>query len=148
MVLIKSDHLDTLVGVQSLRIKGGTMGSGSDEGRKSTRVYSGQLEKVTGAKNDKGKPPLALIPKEFLDEVALAFDYGRQVYGQYNFTNGLEVTRLLDAAMRHITAYAWGEDKAADSNVNHLGHAGASLAMALFMIKYKPELDDRFKKPK
>lgn len=108
--------------------------------------FEDSLRNFTGTKHDAGKPPLSLIPKEFLDEVAKAFDFGRDKYGQFNFTNGLPVTRLLDAAMRHITAAAWTEQNDPESGVDHLGHAGASLAMALFMIRNRPDLDDRYKK--
>lgn len=97
-----------------------------------------------GNKSDAGKPPMSLIPKDFLDEVAKAFAYGRGKYGQFNFTKGMKVTRLIDAAMRHLVAASWESEKDPESGHDHLGHAGASIAMALFMIKQKPELDDRF----
>jgi hypothetical protein len=48
--------------------------------------------------------------------------------------------------MRHIVAFADGETRDPESQHNHLGHAGASLAMALVMLNNKPELDDRHKK--
>ena len=98
-----------------------------------------------GLKFDTNKPDHSLLPPEFLDEVAKAFMNGETKYGRYNFTNGIKVTRLLAAALRHINAYSWGENNADDSKLNHLGHAGASIAMALWMIKNRPELDDRYK---
>jgi len=102
--------------------------------------------KVEGIKNDNGKPDHSLLPPEFLDEAAKAFMNGEQKYGRYNFTNGIKVTRLLGAALRHLNAYSWGEDVADDSKLNHLGHAAASIAMAIWMVKNKPHLDDRYKK--
>lgn len=121
------------------------MGSGSDEVKTKTRFVN-TLKDEKGSKFDANKPPLALIPKEFLDEVAQAFGYGAGKYGKYNFTKGIETTRLLDAAMRHLTAFAWGEDNDPESKRSHLGHAGACIAMCLFMLKNHPGLDDRFKK--
>ena len=108
-------------------------------------IMTCDFSKQEGLKYDQNKPDHSLLPPEFLDEVAKAFMDGQVKYGRYNFTNGIKVTRLLGAALRHLNAYSWGEDVAEDSKLNHLGHSAASIAMALWMIKNKPEFDDRFK---
>lgn len=97
-----------------------------------------------GKKSDGGKPDLGLIPLCALEECAKAFMLGEKKYSRYNFTEGIAVNRLLSAALRHINQSIWESDKDSESNEMHLGHAMASLSMAIYMIKHKPELDDRF----
>ena len=80
-------------------------------------------------KDDNGKPPLSLLPKSFLDGVALTLGDGEKKYGRYNYLKGMKWSRMMDAAMRHITAFNEGEDRASDSNLSHLHHAAACLAI-------------------
>jgi hypothetical protein len=101
-----------------------------------------------GAKNDKVKADLGLIPLEALEECAKAFMYGEKKYHRYNFTRGIAVNRLLAAALRHINQSIWVSEMDEESGDSHLGHALASLSMAVYMIKNRPDLDDRFIKVK
>lgn len=114
------------------------MSSGMDEAIMSVRL--------SGTKYDDEKPPISLMPREFLEGTAKAFAYGAKKYGKHNYRQGIEMTRLLDAAMRHIIAFSDNEDLDKESGQSHLAHAAASIAMAFYMQANKPELDDRFKK--
>jgi hypothetical protein len=97
-----------------------------------------------GTKNDAGKSPISLIPFEAIKETARAFDFGAKKYGRYNFRNGIEYSRLIDAAIRHIGAFYEGQDIDEESGYNHIGHAIANLSMLIYMYENKKELDDRF----
>jgi hypothetical protein len=101
---------------------------------------------MAGTKKDQGKPEVAIIPPIAILEEAKAFTYGKKKYGKWNFKKGLEVTRLISAAMRHILQFLGGEDIDKESEAHHLGCARANLAMALDMMERKPELDDRYRK--
>jgi hypothetical protein len=103
---------------------------------------------MSGTKHDNGKAPLHFLTREFLEGTAQAQAFGAKKYGDYNFCKGLAYTRLLDAAMRHLTAFAWGEDKDPESQESHISHAAANLNMLMFMIKNHPDLDDRYKPTK
>ena len=103
-------------------------------------------EEKKGTKLDSGKPPISLIPREALEEEAKALAFGANKYGRYNFRDGIEYSRLIDAAMRHILAFSDGEDIDEESLCNHIGNARANLGMLLYMVKNKPEMDDRYKK--
>ena len=103
---------------------------------------------MAGKKFDGEKPDLSLIPKDAVWEIAKAFTYGGKKYGRHNFREGLHISRLLAAAMRHITQYNEGEDLDEESGNNHLAHAGAAICMAIFMHYNKPEMDDRWKNTK
>lgn len=84
-----------------------------------------------GLKFDSDKPDLSLIPRSFLDEVAKALMFGEKKYSRYNYREGFQASRLVGAALRHITAWMWVEDLDPESGLNHLAHAGASLAMLI-----------------
>lgn len=86
-----------------------------------------------------------LLTLEFLTETSKALDFGAKKYGKHNFKGGIEHTRLLAASIRHIYQYLSGEDLDPESGHSHLGHAAAGLNMALWMIKHRPDLDDRYK---
>ena len=84
-----------------------------------------------GKKSDSGKPDYALLTRPMLESMIAAFMHGESKYSRGNFKGGFTNTRLLAAAMRHIMAFNDGEDLDPDSNVSHLGHAMAALAMCL-----------------
>lgn len=96
--------------------------------------------------NDKSKPRLSLIPKEAIYELGHALTYGEGKYGTHNYKEGINLSILLDAALRHINQFNHGENIDAESGNNHLGHALASLAMAVDTFYNRPEFDDRYKK--
>ena len=122
------------------------MGSGSDEGIRNTRTYRGNQE-VKGTKNDSNKPAISLIPKDFLEETAAVFTFGAAKYGKHNFKQGIEISRTIDAAFRHLLAFNEGQDLDSESKLSHLGHAAASIAMTIYNLKNNPQLDDRYRKP-
>lgn len=96
-------------------------------------------------KHDNEKPPIGLIPGVALKDEARAFADGRKKYGQWNYKKGMEWTRVIDAALRHIIAFKEGEDVAPDSGVHHLGHARACLGMLLDYYHNELGTDDRYK---
>ena len=96
-----------------------------------------------GTKHDAGKPDMTLLPRAGKEEIAKAFMYGQKLYGRKNYLKGMEWTRLLAAAERHVTAFNDGEDFADDSKVHHLGHAGACIMMLLEYYTKKIGTDNR-----
>ena len=100
-----------------------------------------------GKKYDNGKPRISLIPREAIEGAAMALTYGAKKYEEdHNYKKGLLFSRLVDASMRHIIAWADGENLDPESGLSHLDHALASLAMLKFMEQNRPEMDDRYKK--
>jgi hypothetical protein len=98
-----------------------------------------------GIKHDQGKAPITLIPVEFINGIAEVFGFGAKKYGKHNFRLGMEHTRVLDAAMRHLLAIANGEDVDPESGMKHIYHAGCCLAMYAYFIENKVGIDDRAK---
>ena len=97
-------------------------------------------------KFDIGKPPLSLIPRRASEEEARVLDFGRQKYGAWNWSKGMDWSRLIDAGMRHLMAFADGESVDPESGLSHLAHARACLGFLLEYEKEHPELDDRRKR--
>lgn len=96
-----------------------------------------------GIKHDTGKPPLSLISYESLIGEARALEYGAGKYGKNNYKLGMDWSRLLDAAMRHISAFAHGESNDPESSLSHLFHAKASLGMLIYYVENELGKDDR-----
>ena len=99
-------------------------------------------------KNDKRKPDLSLIPKIALEKEAEAFMVGESKYGRYNFYNGMEVTRLISAAQRHLLAYLEGEENCPVDGQHHLASVRACCAMILKQSELGTLIDNRYKKGK
>lgn len=103
-------------------------------------------EETEGRKDDSSKPDMTDIPLEAMWEMGKAFTYGQKKYGKNNYRNGMKVSRQLAAAVRHIYQHLGGETLDPESGAKHLGHAMASLAMAIYNLENNPEMDDRFEK--
>ena len=102
-----------------------------------------------GTKNDSNymeKPPLDLLTLEFQTGTAQALGFGANKYGRHNFRGGIDHSRLIAAALRHLNQYNNGQDLDSESGLSHLSHAAASLNMLMWMVANRPELDDRYKK--
>lgn len=98
-----------------------------------------------GMKNDGGKPPMSLIDRSALEQIANVLAFGAQKYDAHNWRQGIAYSRLIDAALRHLYAFADGEDLDPESGLPHIAHAGCCVVFLLGMMKAHPELDDRYK---
>lgn len=93
---------------------------------------------------DDGKPALAHVPTAALVAIAAAQAYGARKYGDFNnFRKGMEVTRNLSCALRHIYEFLDGSDADHESGLNPLDHAIARLAFVLQNLKDGTAIDDR-----
>ena len=101
---------------------------------------------MSGTKHDQGKPDLTLIPRSALEAQARVMGFGARKYGRDNYRQGFPYTRLLAAALRHITAFNDGEDQDPESGESHLAHALCCIAMLIECQRLGTASDDRFKK--
>ena len=105
-------------------------------------MASNEVTAPNGLKYDAGKPPMMLLDRYALEQTALVLAYGREKYAAHNWRKGIEVSRLLDAAVRHI--YASDEEHLdVESGLPHLAHAMCCIMFALRMTKDRPDMDDR-----
>jgi hypothetical protein len=104
------------------------------------------VSKPGGLKYDDGKPPLDLLDTYALTQVARVLAFGAGRYGRHNWRAGIEWSRVIAAAMRHITKFNDGEDFDSDTGISHLAHA---ICCCMFLLNYTvnhKQLDDRYKK--
>ena len=98
-----------------------------------------------GTKNDSQKVRLDLLPIRPLEEVGKVLTFGANKYEAYNWTKGMAWSRLIGAALRHLFAFARGENKDPETNLSHLAHCACCV---LFLLEYtysRNEFDDRHK---
>ncbi len=89
-------------------------------------------------------PAFAKTPQALIEGVAQVMEYGHKKYGDYNnYKKGMEVSRNLSCALRHIYAYQNGQDIDEESGRNHLEHAAARLGFVLQNLKDGTAIDDR-----
>lgn len=97
------------------------------------------------SKHDGDKADLSLIPYVSQIEHAKAFMVGEKKYGRYNYCKGMEASRIVSAALRHITAWFNGEENDPQDGQHHLGAARACLAMLLRQQELGTMKDNRYK---
>jgi hypothetical protein len=100
---------------------------------------------MSGVKYDQGKLPMHLLDRTALEAVAGVLAHGAVKYAPENWRGGIEYTRLIGAAMRHLHALNDCEDVDPESGHLHAAHAMCCLMMLIWMMKCRPDLDDRWR---
>lgn len=96
--------------------------------------------------NDGGKPPLAHLPWKAIREVSQVQLFGHKKYEDFhNYKKGMEVSRHLSCATRHIADFMDGNDLDTESGRNHLAHAACRLLFVLENLADGTAIDDRYK---
>lgn len=86
---------------------------------------------AVGTKHDGGKPPVSLVPQALIYGSARAFGFGAKKYARFNYRLGIKASRLLDAAIRHLSEVAEGKTVDEESGLHPLDHAAAALGMLM-----------------
>lgn len=107
--------------------------------------FSHAIPEDTGIKFDQHKPRMDLLDAEFLEDMASVLGFGAQKYSASNWRKGLHVSRTIAAIYRHLGAINRGEDIDPESGLLHSAHLGVNVQFLNWMIKNKPEFDDRYK---
>ena len=103
-------------------------------------------QRLTGLKHDREKPDLSLLPASAKIGIAKAFMFGAAKYGRYNYKGGMDWTRIIASADRHLTAFNAGEETDRESGLSHLFHLGACVMMLIDYQENKLGNDNRYKK--
>lgn len=99
-----------------------------------------------GLKYDGYKSPLSLLPGRSLRAIGEVMAYGKIKYDAHNWRKGISHSRLLDAALRHLSSISDGDFIDEESGLRHLAHAATNLLFLLEMQETHPELNDLYKK--
>ena len=98
-----------------------------------------------GTKHDAEKIRLDLLSTQWLNGVGKVLTFGAKKYAAHNWREGIEMSRLMGAALRHITAFNGGQDNDPETGLSHLWHASCCLMFASELKETHPQLDDRYK---
>ena len=98
-----------------------------------------------GVKHDANKIPLELLSSSWIEGVGMVLGFGAKKYAAHNWRKGLQLSRVLGAALRHIFSFLRGENADPESGLSHLYHASCCLMFASENSETHPELDDRYK---
>ncbi len=101
-------------------------------------------KKSPGLKFDTGKPPMELLSRVWLEGTANVLAYGAKKYAAHNWRKGIQFSRLLGAAQRHILAFQDGEDTDPETGLSHLYHASCCLMFLSELNERMPQMDDRY----
>lgn len=104
-----------------------------------------KTSKLTGRKDDQDKPRMELLSTAALTGIAEVLTFGAKKYAAHNWRGGIEYSRLIGAALRHITAFNDGEDLDPESGLSHIDHAQCCLHFLSTQIHKGTGLDDRYK---
>lgn len=96
-------------------------------------------------KFDGEKPRMELLPTQPLVDISEVLTFGAKKYGAHNWRGGFAYSRLIGAALRHLSAYNDGEDTDPESGLSHLAHAGCCILFLLEQISKGTGTDDRYK---
>jgi len=104
------------------------------------------LPKTGNRKND-GKLKWHTFPKFLLKPLIEVSHFGSLKYASFNFLKGLSVNDTLDSLDRHLEAVTdpMQGDIDAESKCYHLAHVAWNALVSLYMIRFRSDLDDRYK---
>jgi hypothetical protein len=100
---------------------------------------------ATGKKLDQGKSRVDLLDPEFLMGVGEVLKFGANKYAAHNWRGGIAFSRILGAILRHTFYLLRGQDTDEESGMPHTWHLGCNVMFLTWMMKHRPDLDDRFK---
>lgn len=100
---------------------------------------------IGGLKDDTNKPNFDRLSFQALGEFNKVHEAGDSKYAEGNWRQGLAITRLLNAAIRHITKMLDGELIDSETKTLHSANAGVNMEMVTHYLlnreKYKEFLD-------
>jgi hypothetical protein len=102
-----------------------------------------------GARFNAGKPRISLVDPAFIRDMAAVLTYGAEKYkdvpggGVDNWKKGMPVREVLDSGLRHLLSFQECEDCDPESGLPHLAHAAVNLMFVAWMLRNKPDFDDR-----
>ena len=100
---------------------------------------------TTGLHYDKGKPRVDLLDPDFLLAVGKVLGFGCNKYNDHNWRGGIPISKLIGSCLRHLFAVNRGEDIDSESGLPHTAHLGCDSMFLHWTLKYRPDLDDRYK---
>ena len=98
-----------------------------------------------GLRFNEGKPRWSLVPQSALIPMVKVLEFGADKYGVGNWSKGLSIRETCESLKRHLDAFMEGEDTDPESGISHIGHIQCNALFISYMMKKRPDLDDRIK---
>ena len=92
---------------------------------------------------NKGKKQWSLVDFKSLESMVEVLEFGAEKYAKWNWTKGMPVTQVSESLLRHMIAFLSGEDKDAESGIDHLGHVMCNAMFLSYIMREKKQFDDR-----
>jgi hypothetical protein len=89
----------------------------------------------------------SLVDFKSLEDMVRVLEFGAKKYEPENWKKGLYTREIIESMIRHLTEFLNGEDNDIESNLPHTGHILCNAMFLSYMMREKPEFDNRFKKP-
>lgn len=103
------------------------------------------MSEEKGLRYNQGKPKWSLVPQSALLPMVEVLEFGATKYAPFNWQKGLSYTEILESTKRHLDKLMEGEDFDEESKIHHIGHIQCNALFYAWMVRNKPELDDRHK---
>lgn len=112
-------------------------------------TVSGIVAKFNGMENkglryNDGKLKWSLVDWDAFEDMVRVLEFGAKKYDSHNWKKGLKITEIIESMQRHINAMMRGELSDPESGLPHIGHLQCNAMFLGYMLKFKPEMDDRF----
>ena len=100
---------------------------------------------MVGIKYDDGKPRLDLLDRYALEQMGHVLGFGADKYAEENWRDEIPFRKIIGSAMRHLMAFSGGEDTDPESGLPHAAHLACCAMFLIWLQKYRPSMDDRYK---
>lgn len=98
----------------------------------------------SGARANRGKPALSLVPLHLFAGAARVFMSGKLKYTEWNWAKGMQWSIPFDCLLRHLEKWWYfAKENDPESGEHHLDYAICNLLMLRHFVNSHPEGDDR-----
>ena len=101
---------------------------------------------LKGDRFNSSKPRWSLVDYPSLLPLVQVLEFGANKYGENNWKKGLSYTQTTESLLRHVYAFLDNQDIDEESKLHHIGHILCNAMFLSYMIKNRPDLDDRCSK--
>ena len=108
--------------------------------QKDTERYTDEMQAL---RYNQGKLEWSLVDFDSLEGLVRVLEYGKDKYARDNWKLGMPVTQVTESLMRHLFAFAKGEDVDAESGCRHISHVMCNVMFLEYILREKPDYDDR-----
>lgn len=108
-----------------------------------TSAKSSDAPKVI-LKYDADKAPMDLLDPEWLLHTAQVLDFGSRKYKAQLWRQGMDWSRVIASASRHLNAINSGEDLDPETGLPHTAHLSCCAMFLDWYLNHRKEFDNRY----